>query len=82
MELGKDSIDEHKAIVQLIERYSWKSVALVGGDFKSVDHPYVYFDTADACSNWIAAQNFRHCYFLIKGSRSIQLENVLKGFKN
>ena len=33
MELGKESEAEHREIVSLIERYAWKQVALVGGDF-------------------------------------------------
>jgi len=82
MELGKDSLDEHEAIVRMVGRYPWKSVTLVGGDFKSTKNHYKYFDTADACAEWIARQNFQHNYFLIKGSRSVQLEKVLKGFKN
>ena len=33
MELGKDSISEHKKIIDLIDKYKWHRVILTGGDF-------------------------------------------------
>src|SRR6186997_203615 len=33
MELGKESIEEHKSIVALIDLYKWDAVVLVGGNF-------------------------------------------------
>ena len=32
-ELGKESMHEHKVIIDLIKKYKWKNVVLVGGDF-------------------------------------------------
>jgi UDP-N-acetylmuramyl pentapeptide synthase len=34
MELGAGSVDEHKAIIELIGRYHWNTVVLVGGDLE------------------------------------------------
>jgi len=82
MELGAGSVEEHRAIIELIGRYRWNSVVLVGGDFKAINNSYMYFETADACLEWVRKQNFHDSYFLIKGSRSIQLEKVVNGFKN
>jgi UDP-N-acetylmuramoyl-tripeptide--D-alanyl-D-alanine ligase len=82
MELGAGSVDEHKAIIELIGRYHWNTVVLVGGDFRTTNNSYIYFETADACLEWVTKQNFHNSYFLIKGSRSIQLEKVVNGFKN
>ena len=81
MELGMDSIREHKNIISLIDQYEWQKVILVGGDFKNMSHPYMYLDASESVATWIATQNFQNTYFLIKGSRSIQLENALTGFR-
>ncbi len=40
-ELGEESLDEHKAIVDLIKQNNWKNVVLVGGDFLKFDHPFI-----------------------------------------
>ena len=43
MELGEDSMMEHQQIIDLINQHTWKQVVLVGGDFASTKHPYIYF---------------------------------------
>jgi UDP-N-acetylmuramoyl-tripeptide--D-alanyl-D-alanine ligase len=77
-ELGMGSIDEHKAIVDLIGQYQWKDVALVGGDFLRFDHPYHRFSNVAEARSWWQAQQFVHTSFLIKGSRSMQMEKILE----
>jgi UDP-N-acetylmuramoyl-tripeptide--D-alanyl-D-alanine ligase len=76
-ELGQDSRKEHEGIIDLIKQYPWKEVALVGGDFLSVDSPFKKFENAEAAANWYDDQRFGNSYFLIKGSRSMQMEKVL-----
>ena len=44
MELGAESQKEHQALVDLIAKYLWKDVVLVGGDFDKVNHAYLYFE--------------------------------------
>ena len=41
-ELGKDSLDEHREVIELIDQYPWKKVVLVGGDFQK-NTPFIYF---------------------------------------
>ncbi len=77
-ELGKESIQEHQAIVELIGQYNWKNVVLVGGDFLKVDHPYLQFPDAAAAKNWLAEKHFQNTHFLIKGSRSMAMEKILE----
>ena len=81
MELGKDSIDEHENLISLIDSYKWNNVLLVGGDFKYVSNNHTWVSSADEAVKWLRQQNFQQTYFLIKGSRSIQLEKVLPGFE-
>ena len=78
MELGKDSIAEHQNIVNMLEQYQWKNVVLTGGNFAHVQHHYIYFDTALEAAQWLQNNNFKNTYFLVKGSRSIQMEKVLQ----
>ncbi len=78
MELGDASLHEHENIIQIINTYKWENVVLVGGDFKNTHHSYIYFDTAAQAGNWLQQQHFANTYFLIKGSRNIQMEKVLE----
>jgi UDP-N-acetylmuramoyl-tripeptide--D-alanyl-D-alanine ligase len=78
MEMGEDSSKEHKAIVELIDKYKWTAVVLVGGDFKHVPHPYNYFDTAAEAGAWLKQQAFKDSILLVKGSRSMGMEKVLE----
>ncbi len=81
MELGKDSIAEHESILNIIKKYEWHTVILVGGDFKNTLNNYIFFNSSDDVAAWLKEQNFEQAYILIKGSRSIHLENVLQAFE-
>jgi UDP-N-acetylmuramoyl-tripeptide--D-alanyl-D-alanine ligase len=78
MELGEESIDEHKEILELIAKKRWQHVVLVGGDYKKLKHPYTYFDNSLQAKEWFATQNFTTAQILIKGSRSMKMEKVLE----
>lgn len=80
MELGEESIGEHENLVKLIESYNWSNVILVGGDFAKTDHPFLYFTTSAEAAQWVKNQHFENTYFLIKGSRSIQMEKIVAAF--
>jgi len=77
-ELGEESPDEHKAIVELLKQYEWENVVLVGGDFLKIEHPYLQFQNAEEAKEWLQQQHFENTYFLIKGSRSMKMETVLE----
>jgi len=76
-ELGPESIDEHKQLVDLINKFKWNEVVLVGGDFLKIDHPFKKFNNSTEAGAWLKQQNYSDAYFLIKGSRSMQMEKVL-----
>jgi UDP-N-acetylmuramoyl-tripeptide--D-alanyl-D-alanine ligase len=76
-EVGVESIKEHQEIVELIRRYQWEKVVLVGGDYAHVDHPFIYLGNADEAREWFNDQSFDNSYILIKGSRSMQMEKIL-----
>ncbi|THU41322.1 UDP-N-acetylmuramoyl-tripeptide--D-alanyl-D-alanine ligase [Niastella caeni] len=76
-ELGQESLQEHEAIIALIKQHPWKAVVLVGGDFVKIDHPFIKMANATEAADWFKSQQFNDTYFLIKGSRSMQMEKVL-----
>jgi UDP-N-acetylmuramoyl-tripeptide--D-alanyl-D-alanine ligase len=76
-ELGTESIHEHQLIIDLIKKYPWTAVVMVGGDFKKISHPYLQLDNATEAGQWLKDQHFENTRILIKGSRSMQMERVL-----
>jgi UDP-N-acetylmuramoyl-tripeptide--D-alanyl-D-alanine ligase len=77
MELGEDSIAEHQNLIDIIGKYAWQQVVLVGENFKNCQHNYLYFDTSGEAKNWFFEKQFTNCNILIKGSRSMKMETIL-----
>jgi UDP-N-acetylmuramoyl-tripeptide--D-alanyl-D-alanine ligase len=76
-EIGPESVNEHRGIVDLILQYPWRQVVLVGGDFLKVDHPFLSFPDSRAAGQWLRETGFEGSWLLIKGSRSSRMEEVL-----
>lgn len=77
MELGEESIEEHIRIIDLVQRYKWNAVILVGGDFSKIPHPHTYFENSTDAKEWLNDAGINGALILIKGSRSMQMEKVL-----
>ncbi len=77
-ELGPESLNEHRGIVDLIGRYPWAKVVLVGGDFLQFDHPYITFPDSREAAKWFRTAGLDGAWLLIKGSRSSKMELVLE----
>lgn len=77
-ELGTTSFEEHQALIQLLEKYTWEHVLLVGGDFEHCQHAYTFFPNALLAKQWLKEQAFENRTILIKGSRGIKMEQVLE----
>ena len=76
-ELGPESVNEHRGIVDLISHYPWQQVVLVGGDFLKVDHPFLSFPDSRTAGEWLRDAGLKDSWLLIKGSRSSKMEEVL-----
>jgi len=79
-ELGESSLQEHANIIQLIGKHTWKHVILVGKNFNAIQHSYMHFSFPEEACAWLKKQNLTNTYFLIKGSRSTEMEKVLEAF--
>lgn len=77
MELGDATATEHKQIIDLIKKYSWRKVVLTGDQYESVPDGYLHFRNSTETAAWYGAQAFEHVQVLIKGSRSMQMEKIL-----
>ncbi|MGI8599572.1 MAG: UDP-N-acetylmuramoyl-tripeptide--D-alanyl-D-alanine ligase [Chitinophagaceae bacterium] len=76
-ELGEESVSEHITIIEQLQKYKWNHVLLVGGDFLKIEHPFISATSATEAGEWISHRNFKDNYFLLKGSRTAQIEKVL-----
>ena len=76
-ELGEDSMKEHEELLQLISKYRWQHVVLVGGDFTKLPGDYLVFSNSEDARKWYRKQALHNSFILIKGSRSMQMENIL-----
>lgn len=80
LELGKDSIEEHKKILRLIDTYSFKKIILVGNIYSTlrVKEDIFQFENVNALKEWLIKNEIADSNILIKGSRGIQLETIVK----
>lgn len=78
MELGEDSINEHQHLISLLNKYQFKNIVLVGGDFAKVHHAFQFFEHVGAAAEWLKTNLPSHAQILIKGSRSVKMEKLLE----
>ncbi len=77
-ELGAESLAEHRLIIELIGKFKWKEVVLVGGDFLKLQHPWISFASSSEAKQWYLDQQFEETHLLVKGSRSMKMEKILE----
>ncbi len=79
-EMGGEAEKEHQHIVDYLESTSLGKAYLVGSNFNStkVEDTHINtFESFDTFKKQFASQDFKNCFFLIKGSRGMALERVL-----
>jgi UDP-N-acetylmuramoyl-tripeptide--D-alanyl-D-alanine ligase len=78
LELGDESLAEHRAIVSLIEDSGISNVVLVGNDFtRAANEKFKCFGTSDEAYDWLLTQKINAFTILVKGSRGIKMERVV-----
>jgi len=79
-EMGAASDEEHQALVDLLNHYGFTNVVLVGDEFKTTDHSFQWFPTAEAARDFLRRSLPSQATILIKGSRGSRMEQVLDVF--
>lgn len=79
-ELGDASAEEHEKIIHLIQEYGFKNVILVGKEFFKLrsTNPYLNFMDLKDAENHLIKHPIKNAQILVKGSRGVQLEKLLK----
>ena len=75
-ELGADSGEEHRRVVDYLCRAGFEKVYLVGGEFASVCPPFPVFPTANELIEELKAHTPEGYTILIKGSNGVHLSSV------
>ncbi|HQF11201.1 MAG TPA: cyanophycin synthetase, partial [Paludibacteraceae bacterium] len=77
LELGKQSEEEHRNIILLLQQNGFKNVLLVGSQFQKVNDNYRTFQNVEDLIKYLESSPLQGQNILIKGSRGIHLEKVL-----
>jgi UDP-N-acetylmuramoyl-tripeptide--D-alanyl-D-alanine ligase len=80
-ELGNESTQEHKNIVQKLIAEANFNCYLIGKEFFAVkeNHQFLnFFPTFDAFAEYLKSNPFQNSFLLIKGSRGMALERTLQ----
>lgn len=82
-ELGKDAIEEHQKIAQILEKSNIAKAFLIGQTFSVIqisDKKIKQFSSFDEFKNYMENISFKDTTFLIKASRGMALERALDLF--
>lgn len=77
MELGEESLQEHKGIVDLLLQYQWDKIVLTGKDYKNLPENFLHFQTSDETATWFKQAKIENAFILVKGSRGMAMEKIL-----
>lgn len=81
LELGENSLREHRDILRFAARQHFDRIVVVGSEFGRTNFARagaLHFPDNQTAKAWYAAQNFEDTAILIKGSRGIRLEKILE----
>lgn len=87
LELGEDSLQEHKEIISLANSYNPDKIYLVGGEFRKAylelesglsGRKIELFEDSLKLAEELKNKDIEGCIVLIKGSRGIRLERVVE----
>ena len=78
-ELGKESEQEHKMIVEMIKELKFKNVYLVGPEFSKCtkNSEYASFENVEELAQYLSIHPVSDCDILVKGSNSIHLNKII-----
>lgn len=77
-ELGETSLEEHQAIVDLVQKLKFTNSYFVGENFHQTTSNKTSFNTFDNLLEHLKNNPLKHQSILIKGSRGMRLERLLE----
>lgn len=79
LEMGNYSATEHQIIYEMAMSFDFEHLILVGKEFGklSVEKGVLQFEKVEDAKRWFEERDIKDTYFLVKGSRGIQLEKLL-----
>jgi UDP-N-acetylmuramoyl-tripeptide--D-alanyl-D-alanine ligase len=80
LELGEESYAEHLAIAEFAKAQAFTHLVTVGKEFETVSKKLdiSHFQDVQSLKNWFSEQDFEQSNLLLKASRGIGLERLLK----
>jgi UDP-N-acetylmuramoyl-tripeptide--D-alanyl-D-alanine ligase len=81
LEMGSSSVIEHQNIYRTVMDSGFDLIILVGKEFSRVaqaGEKTLLFDDIKEAASWLMAHPIKNHYILLKGSRGIQMETLLK----
>ena len=80
LELGKEEFIEHHKIIEILEKSNIleKNVFLIGCNFSKTKNQFQKFPTKEDFFCFLKNANIKNKLILIKGSRKIELENLIE----
>jgi UDP-N-acetylmuramoyl-tripeptide--D-alanyl-D-alanine ligase len=82
LELGGESLKEHEAVLHFAARQKPDVLVLVGPEFGRTHFKKfgaLHFSDTASAKKWFDLQQFENSLILIKGSRGMRLEEIVKG---
>jgi len=79
-ELGEASLTEHRNIMEYLKNSGIRNIMLVGKDFHQLntENDFISFLSTEEAGDYLKSHPIQHADILIKGSRGMQLEKLLK----
>jgi UDP-N-acetylmuramoyl-tripeptide--D-alanyl-D-alanine ligase len=80
-EMGDAAREEHLGIIRILQEKAFENVILVGEEFKKLAteaEAFMFFETTDEAAKYLENNPLEQADILIKGSRGMQLERLVK----
>jgi len=78
LELGEESENEHKKVVENLQKYNFDNVFLIGEIFAKINSDYKNFKNIDEFTAFLQQNPIENSTILLKGSNGIKLEKTLE----
>jgi UDP-N-acetylmuramoyl-tripeptide--D-alanyl-D-alanine ligase len=80
LELGNESDNEHRQIIEMLDRMGFQQVYLIGPAFTRLNsaRENICFDDTEMAKMWLDHHKIENSTILIKGSRGIRLEKLVE----